>query len=272
MQKSKNQIAHEEAQKNLLIVVLMFAIIGLGGYSLFHVSDKLTEQSNQVAIGETKVVPVASYIKYRFRQIYGGGDVNSHLSNSTVVPQMTASQHRSAGAHGGAYVAPSVAAPSMNGGSGAGYTMRTTSSQSPHSYGGGGSAGGYGNGGGASATPATVSYSGGGYASAPSLALGKKGRTAASDNLSEEQYTGHFSSPLRTEAKPGYDGMGGMASPGGEWIWDEDEEDWVLVTPSDRPDDLSQVGTPIGDFPLLLLLLLCGGYLFCARRRRVAAE
>jgi len=166
--------------------------------------------------------------------------------------------------------------PVTSSGNGSGYKLHTLSSATLHSIGGGGSGGGGGTSGGSVGASKGISYSG--SFSVPTLALVSPTRSPASD-----QYV----MASRRRAKPGYDGQGGdEVEDGGEtWYWDEDEEDWVNITPIGtvrenggyyeewdgekwvRKGQIPDLGTPIGDIPWIWMLLLLALMVFVRKER-----
>jgi len=184
----------------------------------------------------------------------------------------------------------------------AGYKLYTVSSAKVHSIGGGGAGGGGATGGSSSSSSSSnIQYSSS-YAtvSMPSLALASSvsssssARAATVATLATAPSSDLAAASPRLNrgirrAKPTYDGTGGqeVEDESETWYWDEEEGDWVNVTPVGtvrenggyyeewngstwvRKEQVPDLGTPIGSTPWLLFLLLSLAYVLFKRPYRI---
>lgn len=271
MKNSKNSIQNSESKRHLYIFLCAAVLIGLTVFALGDVAETMmTDKGVDTHLSSAKVEALG-HTRFRFRRIYNGGDVSAHHTSSTVMPSASLGSSKPLSHAASAPSAASSVAPVMPTSGSMGYTMHTSSSQEPHSYGGGAAiGGGFSATAGSSVSSAPMAYSSA-VSATPMLSAHRRNMAM---NRANDSFAGTRTAVrMGTETKPSGEGEDGMTSPGGEWIWDGDAWDWVLVNPSTRPEDMNQVGTPLGDAPwLLMLLLFCGYALFCARRRRAAAE
>jgi hypothetical protein len=218
------------------------------------------------------------------------GSVNYGTHSTAVVPMVSVPTHRSSVPMISGNTVRSYAysghakMPGTSSGNN-GFKLHTISSATLHSIGGGGSDGGGGTSGGSTGSSKGISYSG--SFAVPTLALASPMSSTVSDQ---------FVMANRRKAKPTYGGMAGDEVVDDEdssitWYWDEEEEDWVSYTPTGtvkegtdgyyyewngttwvRKGQIEDLGTPIGDAPWLVMLLLMVAYAFFRKTGMTPSE
>lgn len=269
MKNSKNSIQNSESKRHLYIFLCAAVLIGLTVFALGDVAETMmTDKGVDTHLSSAKVEALG-HTRFRFRRIYNGGDVSAHHASSTVSPSLSNSTSVS---RSHAVAAPSTSAPSsmtMPSAGGAGYAMHTSSSQEPHSYGGGSAMGGMGL---ASSVSSSAAPSAPMAYSSVSATLPSRLHRSSLSGSTMTDMSSRAAGPMRILSTEGDGSYHGEPSDDGKY-WDESSWSWVDTDPTKEGDHLGEVGEPLGDAPWLLLLLLFGGYaLFCARRRRAAAE
>lgn len=284
---SKFSYQKEESKRTAIVAVCIIGISVLGILALLDVAATAMD-ATQLSPIRQHIISSSQQVHYRFRAIYTGADIThtSYAGLSTVSSSVPTSHAKGVShAHSGYYA--SYSAPTMSSvGAGAGALGTLQSNQSPHSYGGGGAVGGNGAAGGSSSagSPAlAVSYGGGGYVSAPAVAFARKPRMASEFTNPETPL--QAIGPLRINHTDGKGTNEGDISDD-DWYWDGEAwldlsdprtigvtrteggvgytwngSDWVTLSDQHDPDG------PIGDAPVLLLLLMLAGYVICRRNR-----
>lgn len=206
-------------------------------------------------------------------------------SRRTTLPVVSGDEVRSSALYGHA------ATPSTT--TGSSYRVYTTSSASARTSGGGVTGGGR-----SSSSSSSSSQYGGGHAVLsmllPSFApsAGSISNTAVTPTNMATASMRMNIGPRRT--RPDYTGTGGeeVEKDGETWYWDEEAEDWMNITPVGtvrewegyyeewdgynwvRKGQVSDLGTPVGDAPWLLLILLMTIYvtLRICKKRHIAIK
>ena len=230
------------------------------------------------------------------REKYDGsvhpGAVSSGTRNATPAPTVSMPTYRShtpmvSGAAVRSY-AYSGHATMPTAASGSGFTVRTTSSATLHSYGSGGGGGGGFSGGGSSSSRGGITY-GGGTVSMPALAMATPSRRSRSEaGLMAEMASSTSdqvaaAGPALRRVLPNGNGEYNGEYYNGQW-WNEDEEEWV-----DDPfegavkneggimyryeggewvpiENQADPNAPVGDVPWIILLMLVAVYAFAKKR------
>lgn len=201
-------------------------------------------------------------------------------SRSVAAPMVSGAATRSY-AYSGHATMPTAA-------SGSGFTVRTTSSATLHSYGSGGGGGGGFSGGGSSSSRGGITY-GGGSVSMPALAMATPSRRSRSEaGLMAEMASSTSdqvaaAGPALRRVLPNGNGEYNGEFNNGQW-WNEDEEEWV-----DKPfegavkneggimyryeggdwvpiENQADPNAPVGDVPWIILLMLVAVYAFAKKR------
>lgn len=281
---SKFSYQKEESKRTAIVAMCVIGISVLGILALLDVAATAMD-ATQLSPIRQHIISSSQQVHYRFRAIYTGADIThtSYAGLSTVSSSVPTSHAKGVShAHSGHYA--SYSAPTMSSvGAGAGALGTLQSNQSPHSYGGGGAVGGNGAAGGSSSagSPAlAVSYGGGGYVYAPATAFSRKPRMAS--EITNPETPLQAIGPWRINHDDG-DGSDEGDLSDDDWYWNGEEwvedipidatkivggitykwngSEWVTLSDQHDPDG------PIGDAPVLLLLLMLAGYVICRRNR-----
>ena len=216
------------------------------------------------------------------------GSVNYGTHSTAVVPMVSVPTHRSSVPMISGNTVRSYAysghakMPGTSSGNN-GFKLHTISSATLHSIGGGGSDGGGGTSGGSTGSSKGISYSG--SFAVPTIALSSPLRSASS----EESFVLRNRRRVIDNGDGTYTGEYNGEYYDGKW-WDEDEEDWVSEMPAGtvkeedgyywewngttwvRKGQIPDLGTPIGDAPWLLMLLLMVAYAFFRKTGMTPSE
>lgn len=269
MKNSKNSVQNSESKRHLYIFLCAAVLIGLTVFALGDVAETMmTDKGVDTHLSSAKVEALG-HTRFRFRRIYNGGDVSAHHTSSTTMPSASLGSSKPLSHAVSAPSAASSVAPVMPSSGSMGYAMHTSSSQEPHSYGGGSAMGGMGL---ASSVSSSAAPSAPMAYSSVSATLPSRLRRSSLPGSTMTDMSSRAAGPMRIHSTEGNGSYHGELSDDGKY-WDESSWLWVDTDPTKEGDHLGEVGEPLGDAPWLLMLLLFGGYaLFCARRRRAAAE
>lgn len=267
-----------DVRANLLLVLTVLVI---GGVALYLVNLSLNEMEER-DLAAHRQVGILSTLQHRFMAIYTGPEVYgvAHGGQGMATVSGNTAYHATATPHVGGAAYSRQAPQGATGASyGGGAVLPTQSSATMHTYGGGGSQAGAASGQ-SGHNSASVSYSGGGYATAPAMPARKlsTGATtyAVPAPVAEEEPVVAAAGPRRAgsygDYEPGddctYNGethpIGSQKTEGGK-VYEWTDHGWRYVS------DVTEVNEPIGDTPWLWMLLLLGGYAAFAATRRKAA-
>lgn len=276
---------NNDSQKNTLVLLAGLALIVLSAFAAISFVNEMVAEPDFIVQANRKVA-VDGTLKYRFMRVYSGPDISTisatQRSGAPAVGKLPST--RGTGAATYHHTAPSAPARPMVEQSSATYraggaVLPTQSSATMSTYGGGSGSGVAGSGvASGRGRGSSVTYTGGGYATAPVMAMSARKLNTGTmtyanvSPVAEEEPVVASAGPRRIgsygEYEPG-DIVGGIAvgsqktEDGKVWEWTG--TDWRYVS------DVTEVNEPIGDTPWLLMLLLLAGYAaFAATRRKEA--
>lgn len=265
--------------KSNLIIILAIALIALIGYVSLDFVDTMRTNSNKSYLEGVKT-RYERAIHYRFAAIYNGPSTEAHHGTSAMVPSVSFSStgyqsHRAASSATAASAAAAPAASSAYASyAGGGSAISSLQSNaSAHSYGGGSSIGG-GMSTGASSSSHGATSGAIAMASPSTNFIGTLPRASKSRALlTEDAAPARSGAPRRISSTEGDGTEHGEKSDDGKW-WNQETWEWQDTDPlASGGSHLGEAGAPLGDAPILLILLLCGAYAALAayRRRQAAA-
>ena len=230
------------------------------------------------------------------------GTVTYGTHSTATTPILSASTHHSLPmVSGGAVRSYAYYGHSSASAGASGKGLYTTSSATVHTVGSGGGGGGAAGGGSSTSSSSSGVQYGGGFTavSIPSLAFTPSKNNTTTTLMTTTAATSEMAAisrrmstgPRRVNPHAGDVGTGGekyqdTENPSIWWYWDEDEEDWVSGDPPVgtvkeeggvyyewdgstwvRKDQVTDLGTPIGDAPWWLLVWLLAVYGIVIRRK-----
>lgn len=254
--------------RNIYLFVAALAILLLSGAVLLDVTTAMINDKPAITSG---FMGSNGAVKYRFRAVYTGAELpasgRAYSAPAANAPASTAHHHAAAPAVSGSNHRGSNVGLSWGGNSAAGGSaLHTSSSQQLRSYGGGTSAAYLAGGSAASAHAAASQSSSFSSTAMPALAISTR-RPSTLQTVDEQPHQGTINKLLSWDDDEGeYVSDGGVPpegtidvdGAGNEYRWNG----YSWVPTGNIPEQ-----SPIGDAPVLLLLLLLAGYVIYRRNR-----